>query len=146
MPEKYKSLDQEFYYFNKNKIELCDLIDVQNKTLIHVKKYGASSVLSHLFLQALNSAELIANKKEREKIISYYQEKYQIIIPDESAFNVVMAIITTADLQNGEYLKIPFFSKMSVVSVVNKLESFGFIPKIAFIHSTVDLTSNNANA
>lgn len=145
IPERYKNLDQKLYHFNKNKIELCDLIDVQNKTLVHVKKYGASSVLSHLFLQALNSAELIANKKEREKIISYYQENYQIEIPDEVVFNIVMAIITTADLQEGEYLKIPFFSKMSIVSVVNKLESFGFMPKIAFVHSTVDLSSSNGN-
>ena len=78
MPEKYKTMDQKIYYFNKNRIELCDLIDIQNKTLVHVKKYGASSVLSHLFLQALNSAELIANRKEREKIINYYQDNYQI--------------------------------------------------------------------
>ena len=143
MPDRYKNLDQKLYYFNRDKIELCDLIDVHNKTLVHVKKYGASSVLSHLFLQALNSAEMIANKKEREKIISYYQENYQIAIPDESVFNVVMAIITTVSLQDGEYLKIPFFSKMSVVSVVNKLESFGFKPKICFIHSSVALSNGN---
>lgn len=145
MPERYRNLDQKLYYFNKNTIELCDLLDIENKTLIHVKKYGASSVLSHLFLQALNSAELIANKKEREKIINFYQSKYQIVIPNESVYNIVMAIITTVDLQDGEYLQIPFFSKMSIVSVVNKLGSFGFTPKIAFVHSTAALSNSNNN-
>ena len=49
-----------------SKIEFCDVYTADRK-MIHVKRYGGSSVLSHLFAQGLVSAELFAGDAEFRK-------------------------------------------------------------------------------
>lgn len=42
-----------------SRVEFCDVYAI-NKKMIHVRRYGGSSVLSHLFAQGLISGELFA--------------------------------------------------------------------------------------
>jgi uncharacterized protein (TIGR04141 family) len=56
------------YGGGSSKIEFCDLC-TKDRKLIHVKRYGGSSVLSHLFSQGLVSAQLtLSDPKFRDKV------------------------------------------------------------------------------
>ncbi len=99
-------------------VEPCDLYR-SGKELIHVKRYGGSSVLSHLFNQGLVSGELLQRDREfREK----FNEKLPAALkmhsvekmPDRGEYTVVYAIIS----EQGEGLIVPFFSKISLKHAV----------------------------
>ena len=116
-----------------SKIEFCDIL-TKSKELIHVKRYGGSSVLSHLFNQGLVSGQLlIMDKKFRqlvyEKLIT---ESFDPIIteerPDPSDFKVVYAIISKKN-----NLQLPFFSKVTLKNAKMILESYGYELNLALI-------------
>lgn len=50
----------------KSSIEVCDIL-TKDKELIHVKKNGSSSNLSHLFNQAAVSGETLLDSKFRKE-------------------------------------------------------------------------------
>ena len=52
MPGQFVLMDKKdiWYGGGQSQIEFCDLFSI-DKDIIHVKRYGASSVLSHLFAQ-----------------------------------------------------------------------------------------------
>ena len=112
------------------KIEFCDLLTKDGK-LIHVKHYGASSVLSHLFSQGLVSGELFLSDKEfREKLNAKLDElgkpDYKLTDvskkPKTSDYEIVFAIISKSD---GE-LDIPFFSKVNIRNAKKRLDMLGY--------------------
>lgn len=110
-----------------SKIEFCDLYDPNSKTLIHVKKYGGSSVLSHLFNQGLVSGELmlsdqIFRQKVNEKLPSAAHFANVEEKPQASEFQVVYAIISGSK----KVLDIPFFSKVSLRNAKRRLELIGY--------------------
>ena len=120
--------------FNKksNSFELCDLYDYKNNMFIHVKKYGASSLLSHLFFQALNSAKYF--KSNKHEVIDFYKENFKLEVPDVDNYKVAMAIIAKNEIKDKK-IPIPFFSKMSVVSTIGELKRMGYEAGIIFISS-----------
>ncbi len=108
------------------KIEFCDLY-TKNKKIIHVKRYGASSVLSHLFAQGLVSGEAFLDKEFREKVNEKLPNSHKPELDsskklDPSDYEIIFAIISKHD---GE-LNIPFFSKVSMRNAVKTLENFGY--------------------
>lgn len=109
-----------------SKIEFCDILTLK-KDIIHVKKYGGSSVLSHLFNQGFVSAELfISDIAFREKLISEcLPTSYRKIIttkkPVATQFKIIFAIIT-----KKKKLNLPFFSKVSLKNHKRILEAYGF--------------------
>jgi len=125
------------------KIEFCDLL-TKDRKLIHVKHYGASSVLSHLFSQGLVSGELLLSDKEfREKLNKKFDElgksdyKFSDISkkPKTSDYEIVFAIISKSDKD----LDIPFFSKINIRNAKKRLEMLGYpvsLLKIATSHQT----------
>lgn len=125
----YISLDRKLinYGGKYNKIEFCDLLS-KDKKIIHVKHYGGSSVLSHLFSQGLVSGELmISDSKYRKKVLEKITNTDFKLIkenqkPKSSDFEIVYAIISSSDKQ----LDIPFFSKVSLKNAKSRLESFGY--------------------
>lgn len=125
----YLSLDRKLinYGGKYNKIEFCDLLS-KDKKIIHVKHYGGSSVLSHLFSQGLVSGELmISDSKYRKKVLEKITNvDFKMIKenqkPKPSDFEIVYAIISSSDKQ----LDIPFFSKVSLKNAKSRLESFGY--------------------
>lgn len=109
-----------------SKIEFCDLL-TKDKKLIHVKHYGGSSVLSHLFSQGVVSGELfIADKDFRQKVNEKLSDSHKINNPENrptaSEYEVIFAIISSSDKD----LEIPFFSKVSLRNAKRRLETYGY--------------------
>lgn len=124
---KYLCMDKQniSYGGGYSKIELCDILTSDN-TYIHVKPYSGSSTLSHLFNQAVVSAELVlgdmefckkANVKIREKTTNP-----NFLINDKNKMNIVFAIISRS---SNERPHIPFFSKVTFRYIKRRLEAFG---------------------
>lgn len=109
-----------------SKIEFCDILTTDKK-LIHVKKDGGSSLLSHLFAQGFVSAELLLTDENfRQKVIkdlltSAYKSVVPAIKPKASDYKIVYAIIT-----KKKKLSIPFFSKVVLKNNKKILEAYGF--------------------
>ena len=98
-----------------NKIEFCDIL-TSDKKIVHVKKYGGSSVLSHLFMQGAVSGELLVSDGEfRAKLNRALPRGYKLvdpkrIRPNPSEYEIVYAVISGS----ASPLNIPFFSKVDV--------------------------------
>ena len=110
----------------KQKNEFCDLF-TKDKKIIHVKRYGASSVLSHLFAQGLVSAQLfLSDQVFREELNKKLPDSHKIEdtskIPKSSDYKIVYAIISKSD---GD-LDIPFFSKVNIRRISKILRTFGY--------------------
>ena len=109
-----------------NQFEICDIYDNQEEMFIHVKKYAASAVLSHLFAQAHVSALLFKDPKIKELMINKMNiasksRVYTGMEPTKS--KVVVAIITDKELPSDGYLNIPFFSKVNAVKTLNGIKN-----------------------
>ncbi|HPH38014.1 MAG TPA: TIGR04141 family sporadically distributed protein [Sediminibacterium sp.] len=111
-----------------SKIEFCDIL-TKDKRLIHVKKYGGSAVLSHLFAQGFVSAELLLTddvfrKKVIEELLpASFKKVIPLKKPNASDYSIVFAIITK---QKGAKLTIPFFSKVVLKQNKKILEAYGY--------------------
>lgn len=108
-----------------SRVEFCDIY-TNNRELIHVKMYGGSSLLSHLFNQGLVSGELFIDDQEFRNLVN---EKLGVTfkIKDTSKINssdysIIYAIISNYDQE----LDIPFFSKVSLRNVKKRLERIGY--------------------
>ena len=122
-----------------DQIEACDLLRNGAKGVIsefiHVKRFGGSSVLSHLFNQGLVSADLFHNDREfRERLNSILPKRLKLAKTDEtpqaSKFKIVFAIISESPEKRPT---IPFFSRISLCHVVERLKAIGFKVEIANI-------------
>lgn len=138
-PDKFALLDADavIHGGSKGKIEFCDLFSI-DKRLIHVKRYGKSSVLSHLLAQGLVSAQLLHTdadfrKKVRAKLGKGYAELIPERRPDEGDFTVTYAVISDAD---GIGLHLPFFSRVNINNTAAVLKGFGY--KVEVLKISVD--------
>lgn len=117
-------------------IEFCDLYH-KNKDIVHVKKYGGSSVLSHLFFQGRNSAEAFLKdpgfrEALNEKLPKSHRIKKPAINIKPEDYTVIFAVISG---KKGE-LSLPFFSRLSLRLVVEQLEYLRFRTALAKIDMT----------
>jgi len=109
-----------------NKIEFCDIL-TGDKKLVHVKKYGGSSILNHLFAQGVVSSELfIGDEDFREKLNHELPNGYKLADvhnrPNALDYEIVYAIIS----KSANPLDIPFFSKVSLRNARRRLTSYGY--------------------
>lgn len=110
-----------------DKIELCDVLASDN-SLIHIKRYAGSSALSHLFNQGLVSGELLAgNSKFRNKV----KEKIGIDANNLVGKKVIFGIIT----KKPDRFDMPFFSKVSLNNVKQRLTALGYKVEVAKINN-----------
>ena len=103
-----------------SKVEFCDVFDIDKNALIHIKKYSGSSVLSHLFSQGAVSADLLLRDDDFK---SKVEEKIQKSISDfsfkdDQVYNIVFGIIAKPQQDSVD---LPFFSKVTLVNAVQKL-------------------------
>jgi len=117
-----------------SKIEFCDLYTT-DKHLVHVKRYGGSSVLSHLFAQGTVSARLLLSdpdfrKKVNEKLPSAHKLKNVSQKPKADEFEVVFAIASNSASTSPE---LPLFSKINLRNSFNQLQMYGMKVSLAFI-------------
>jgi uncharacterized protein (TIGR04141 family) len=114
-----------------DRVELCDLL-TDRRQLIHVKKRGASSTLSHLFAQGVNSAEWLiqdpAFRDEAREIIRAADPAYADLIPDgpidPTQWEVAFVVITRST--RASPLTLPFFSLVTLRMAVRRLRALRF--------------------
>lgn len=110
-----------------DKVEFCDVYGGQ--VLLHVKHYGSSSVLGHLFNQGLVSGELLKSHPDlvnlaNEKLDAAHQLPPDGNIPrDVSIYTVVFGVISQSS-QPG--LHLPFFAKVVLKGVYTRLRDLGY--------------------
>ncbi len=105
-------------------IEFCDLFSKDGR-LIHVKRYGGSSVLSHLFAQGLTSIELfltdsVFRAKLNEKLPSTHRLEDPDRTPEPSDYEIVFGIISKSKRE----LRLPLFSKINLRHAAKRIGLF----------------------
>ena len=117
-----------------NKLEFCDLYDTQ-KHIIHVKRYGGSSLFSHLFSQGAVSGELFALEEAFRSLVNQkLPETHRINNvtrrPSQDEYQIVFAVVSDSD---GLDLTIPFFSRLNLRAAARRLRGYGYHVSIAKI-------------
>jgi len=124
------------------KFEACDLLDIEAKRLIHVKKSSRqSSVLSHFFKQGSNSARIFKTIPEaREALIDKVRD-----LTDEATAEALEAAmsdgmtgwkiefhIVDAPRNDGTFT-IPFFSRITLRDESRTLKGMSYEVALRFI-------------
>jgi len=111
----------------KSRIEFCDLAGI-NKDIIHVKRYGQSAVLSHLFNQGTVSAELlISDQTFRADLQSKLPDSHSYLAPISQPHAGDYTITYAIGSHVIGVLKLPFFSQIALRQVIRFLQgTLGF--------------------
>jgi uncharacterized protein (TIGR04141 family) len=138
-------LDQEILQVPSvpyGKFEACDLLDIGNKRLIHVKKSSRqSSVLSHFFKQGGNSARILKTYPEaREALIKKVRDvadkaaadALKKTLGDSLAGWAVEFHIVDAPRPDGTFT-IPFFSRITLRDEARTLRGMTFGIALRFV-------------
>jgi uncharacterized protein (TIGR04141 family) len=140
-----KANPAEFALLDKNNVllpgalapvEPCDLYR-KPRQFIHVKRYGGSSLLSHLFNQGTVSAELFrGDVRFRQAVNGKLPDTHKLDdcekSPTDNEYTIVYAIISEYE----EELTVPFFSRITLRHAVNRLRSWGYAVEIAKVPVT----------
>lgn len=118
--------ESSVYIRGKGQVEFADLFTTDNE-IIHVKRYGQSRLLSHLFAQGIVSGELwVTDHDFRTKVNAVIPPELRLDDPQRKPnaadYTIIYAIISS----KVEQLNIPFFSKVNVNSAKKRLEGFGY--------------------
>ncbi len=129
-------MDLKLVYKGRGKYEPCDIFNTENNSFIHVKRYGSSKILSHLFAQAAVSANLFMNDRCRRDIIDKMNQLVSVMQKttpttsfDDIKYSdctVIMAIITEKDIPQTGKANIPFFSMINVVRTAQQIKDWGY--------------------
>ena len=124
------------------KFEACDLLDIRNKKLIHVKKSSRqSSVLSHFFKQGSNSARILKTfPQARAKLVDRVRrvadkataDTLKKSLGDTLAGWTVEFHIVDAPRADGTFT-IPFFSRITLRDEARTLKGMAFDVALKFI-------------
>ena len=119
-----------------SKVEFCDLYS-RSREIIHVKRYGGSSVLSHLFAQGLVSGELFRRDEEFRRMVNAklpasHRLGASVGRIDASRFEIVYAIVS----KSTKALNIPFFSKVNLRNADRRLKTFGYRVSLLKVQAT----------
>jgi len=124
-------LDQQCARVDGDPIELCDLYVSGSRQFVHVKRWKASSTLSHLFAQGRVSAESFLGdatfRDEARNILRQQAASLTVHVPagrpDPTNYRVVFAIIKGGQ---GWKRSLPFFSKLHLVRAAESIRRLGF--------------------
>jgi uncharacterized protein (TIGR04141 family) len=122
---------------NRGPIEFCDLAEFNESRsdLIHVKRFGKSHMMSHLFYQGMNSARLFRISPEFRKVLSASVEDDPVLAsqllrePKRREYRVVFGIASSSTSR----LQLPLFSKLSLRQALGELDGLGFRTAVAHI-------------
>ena len=117
-----------------SQLEFCDLFTKDNK-FIHLKRYAGSSVLSHLFMQGVNSAKVFFSDIEfRKKVNEKLPASHKVDIdnmPVSRDYEVIFGIIS--EDADSVPQNLPFFSKITLMRAMQELTMMGFKMSVAGI-------------
>jgi len=119
-------------------VEICDIL-TRSGQLIHVKKRGRSSTLSHLFSQGVVSAELLLQSPEfrleaRTKAADAdpaFGEVFSTDAPERGDHEVAYVVITRGRRREDSPLTLPFFSLVNLRAAAQRLRALGFPVSVA---------------
>jgi uncharacterized protein (TIGR04141 family) len=146
-PDEFVLLDRALIVLpDEHGVEAADLV-CSSGALIHVKRKGKSSVLSHLFLQVANSCELLRRStpawqqlssliRERaadDTIIASIEAAHAEAQKRGSELEVTFAFL--GDWRGKSITSLPLFSRISMVTEVRRISNLGFKPTVALISS-----------
>lgn len=121
----------------QSQIEFCDLF-TNDRKMIHVKKYAGSGVLSHLFAQGANAAEMLLfdadfREKVRKRLPTTHRDLVGPSAPKTGDYEVIYGIIgrPMGTKSLGEAL--PFFSRVTLRRVAQRLQGAGYRVSVAWI-------------
>lgn len=117
----------------QSSIEVCDVF-TNNNELIHVKKNGGSSYLSHLFNQAAVSGEMLLDAEFRKEVNKKFGTKVFDDSFNSKDYKIILGIITK---KNDTRPKIPFFSKVSIRYAIDGLIRKGYTVEIKNIFNNM---------
>ena len=113
-----------------DKVEFCDIYG--NGELIHIKHYGSSSVLGHLFNQGLVSGELLKSHADYVDLANAELSAAHRLTTDPigakvprnvSGYTIVFGIISQSEQPD---IHLPFFAKVVLKSVYTRLSELGY--------------------
>jgi uncharacterized protein (TIGR04141 family) len=118
-----------------NRIEFCDLYSSGHE-IVHLKRYSASSALSHLFAQGVVSAKLFVNEADfRQELNNVLPVSHRLVNPEPKpaadTFEVVFGIIS----KSKKKLLLPFFSRVNLKNAHSNLTGMGFKVSVCKIPS-----------
>ena len=141
----YFLLDQKLIHIDDvagRGMEACDLLDIEGRRFIHVKKSSRqSSVLSHLFKQGGNAAQMLRKYEAfRTGLIDVVRREYGEQAADEleTALREKWTVeFQIADIprEDGQH-NIPFFSKLTLRDEARNMEAMDFAVRVGFITLT----------
>lgn len=114
------------YGGGRSRIEFCDLYSRRGE-MVHVKRYGGSSSLSHLFAQGAVAATLFLNdhhfRRELNRVLpSSHRLGGVNSQPRASDYEVAYAIAS----KDKASLILPFFSRVTLRSTYQQLRNMGY--------------------
>jgi len=112
-----------------SKVEFCDLYDVEQRAMLHVKRYSGSAPLSHLCFQAMVAGETF-------KIEPSFRQQVNDLLPTGRRLadtNAVEGYKVALGIIRKDSLQLPFFAKVSLRQTVKRLTGFGFEVSLAHI-------------
>ncbi len=122
-------------------VEFCDIFDRSASVtrLIHIKRSNRSSGLSHLFSQALVSAEALASDESfRAKVNEKLPRRIRFgKSVDPSSCEIVLGVIERGNRDRPNF---PFFSRVSLRNTMRRLRSFGFQVSVLSIEDISPVT------
>lgn len=130
----YLVLDRDNIFLDgQSPVEPCDIY-TQDKLLIHLKRYGSSSLLGHLFNQGFVSGDLLINSVEFK---SKFNEKLaaEYIIEDVNPSEFTISYVIGTKYPNN--CKLPLFSKITLAKAYDELRRKGFNVTIDFCTITM---------
>lgn len=98
-----------------DKVEFCDIYNT-DKHMIHIKRYGGSSLLGHLFNQGLVSGVLLREDKDFVKKVNailpraHHLADSATVPRDVAGYKIVFAIVS----ESKAVLTIPFFARVAL--------------------------------
>lgn len=133
-PGRYVIGDQKFFKIPSvpgKGFEICDIFDIKDKRLIHVKKSGRrSSVISHFINQGMNSAKALRTYGQvKNDFLEYIKglvdpATYKAIEDDfPGGWTVEFKF---GDLPTYGKYAIPFFSRVTLDEAKREIEALGF--------------------
>jgi uncharacterized protein (TIGR04141 family) len=146
-PDRFVLLDRAMIELpNEYGVEASDLVS-SSGSLIHVKRKGKSSVLSHLFLQVANSCELlrrsqlarlqlaslIRERARSDEIVTSVEAAY--LLAEEHGVEIEVTFAFLGDWKGKTITSLPLFSRISMVSEIRRVSNLGFRPTVAMISS-----------
>lgn len=131
----YYSMDRDLIPtgMTGNRVEFCDVYDQSGK-FIHVKKYGGSQVIGHLFNQGLVSATMLFDQIFRTEVNNRLPNGWTIPMDgfDPRNYEVIYGIISK---KREARPHIPFFSMVVFHDIYNKLRGYGYLVSLKAIYN-----------